>query len=74
MSGIFNIKQLLWEIKKKSFLTNNFKGLKFSKRTIKLIEYFKSKLNHNGISFLKEKRPSIKYQNRCIFISYSAFE
>ena len=37
-----------------TFLTNNVKGLQPSKKRIKLIEYFKSKLNHNGFLFLQE--------------------
>ena len=37
-----------------TFLTNNVKGLQASKKRIKLIEYFKSKLNHNGFLFLQE--------------------
>ena len=36
------------------FLTiNNAKGLHSSKKRIKLIEYFKNKLNHNGFLFLQ---------------------
>ena len=34
-----------------SFLANNVKGLQSSKKRIKLIEYFKSKVNHNGYLF-----------------------
>ena len=30
-----------------TLLTNNVKGLQSSKKRIKLIEYFRSKLNHN---------------------------
>ena len=37
-----------------TFLTNNVTGLQPSKKRIKLIEYFKSKLNHNGFLFLQE--------------------
>ena len=37
-----------------TFLTNNVKELQPSKKRIKLIEYFKSKLNHNGFLFLQE--------------------
>ena len=34
-----------------TFLTNNVKGLQSPRKRIKLIEYFKSKLNHNGFLF-----------------------
>ena len=43
-----------------TFLTNNVKGLQSSKIRIKLIEYFKSKLNHNGFLFLQEAHSTIK--------------
>ena len=42
---------------------NNIKGLQPTKKRIKLIEYFKSELNHNGIFSLQEKRSSIKNEN-----------
>ena len=37
-----------------TFLTNNVKALQSSKKRIKLIGYFRSKLNHNGFLFLQE--------------------
>ena len=37
-----------------TFLTNNVKGLQSSKKRIKLIDYFRSKLNHNGFFFYKK--------------------
>ena len=37
-----------------TLLTNNVKGLQSSKKRIKLIEYFRSKLNHNGFLFYKK--------------------
>ena len=43
-----------------TFLTNNVKGLQSSKKTIKLIEYFRSKLNDNGFLFLQETHSAIK--------------
>ena len=46
-----------------TFLTNNVKGLQSSKKRIKLIEYFKSKLNHNGFLFLQETHSTIKSEN-----------
>ena len=46
-----------------TFLTNNVKGLQSSKRRIKLIEYFKSKLNHNEFLSLQETHSTIKNQN-----------
>ena len=46
-----------------TFLTNNVKGLQSSKKRIKLIEYFRSKLNHNGFLFLQETHSTIKNEN-----------
>ena len=46
-----------------TLLTNNVKGLQSSKKRIKLIEYFRSKLNHNGFLFLQETHPTIKNEN-----------
>ena len=46
-----------------TFLTNNAKRLKSSKKRIKLIEYFESKLNRNGFLFLQETHLSIKNEN-----------
>ena len=46
-----------------SLLTNNVKGLQSSKKRIKLIEYFRSKLNHNGFLFLQETHSTIKKEN-----------
>ena len=37
-----------------TFLTNNVKGLQSSNKRIKLIKYFRSKLNLNGILFYKK--------------------
>ena len=46
-----------------TFLTNNVKGLHSSKKRIKLIECFKSKLNHNRFLFLQETFSTIKNEN-----------
>ena len=46
-----------------TFLTNNVKGLHLSKKRLKLIEYFQSKLNHNGFHFLQETHKTIKTEN-----------
>ena len=46
-----------------TLLTNNVKGLQSSKKRIKLIEYFRSKLNHNGFLFLQETHSTIKNEN-----------
>ena len=42
-----------------TLLTNNVKGLQSSKKRIKLIEYFRSKLNHNRFIFLQETHSTI---------------
>ena len=42
-----------------TFLTNNVNRLQSSKKRIKLIEYFRSKLNHNGFFFLQETHSTI---------------
>ena len=46
-----------------TFLINNVKGLQSSRKRTKLIEYFRSKLNHNGFLFLQETHPTIKNEN-----------
>ena len=47
-----------------TFLTNNVKEIHSSKTIIKLIEYFKSKLNYNGfLFFLRETHLTIKNEN-----------
>ena len=46
-----------------TFLTNNVKGLQLSKKRITLIEYFRSKLNHNEFLFLQETHSNIKDEN-----------
>ena len=47
-----------------TFLTYNVKGLQSSKKRIKLIEYFKSKLNHSGfLFFLQETHSTIKNES-----------
>ena len=46
-----------------TLLTNNVKGLQSSKKRIKLIKYFRSKLNHNGFLFLQETHSTIKNEN-----------
>ena len=46
-----------------TFVTNNVKGLQSSKNKIKLIEYFKCKLNHNGFLFLQETNSTINNEN-----------
>ena len=43
-----------------TFLTNNIQGLQSSKERIKLIEYVRSKLNHNGFLFLQKTHSTIK--------------
>ena len=45
-----------------TFLTNVW-GIQSSKKRIRLIESFKSKLNHNGVLFLQERHSSIKNEN-----------
>ena len=37
-----------------NFLSNNFNGLKSSKKRIKMFEYFREKISNNGIIFLQE--------------------
>ena len=63
-----------------SFLANNVKGLQSSKKRIKLIEYFKSKVNHNGYLFLKKtdstinnENPWVSDFNRPVFFSHFSF-
>ena len=46
-----------------TFLTNNVEELQSSKKGIKLIEYFKSKLNHNEFLLLQETCSTIKNEN-----------
>ena len=46
-----------------TFLTNNVKGLQSSKKRIKLTDYFRSKLSHNGFLFLLETHSTIKNEN-----------
>ena len=46
-----------------TFLTNNVKELQSSKKRIKLIEYFRSKLKYNGFLFLQETHSTIKNEN-----------
>ena len=36
------------------FLTNNIKGLRSSKKHVKMFQYFKNKTGHRGILFLQE--------------------
>ena len=43
-----------------TFLTNNVKGLQSSKKRIKLIKYFKSKLKHNEFLFYKKRIPVLR--------------
>ena len=49
-----------------TFLTNNVEELQSSKKRIKLIEYFKSKLNHNGFLFLQETSSTINNENKWV--------
>ena len=44
-------------------MTNNVKGLQSSEKRVKLIEYFRSKLKHNGFLFLQETHSTIKNEN-----------
>ena len=37
-----------------TFLTDNVRGIQQSKKIKSLINYFKSKLNHNGVFFYKK--------------------
>ena len=46
-----------------TFLTNNVKGLQSSKKRIKLIEYFRSKLKYNGFLFLQETHSAMKSED-----------
>ena len=41
-----------------NFLSNNFNGLKSSKKRIKMFEYFREKISNNGIIFLQETHSS----------------
>ena len=41
-----------------NFLSNNFNGLKSSKKRIKMFEYFREKISNNGIIFLQEAHSS----------------
>ena len=43
-----------------TLLTNNIKGLESSKKRIKLIEYFRSKLHHSGFPFNKKHTQLLK--------------
>ena len=42
-----------------TFLTSDVKGLQSSKKRIKLIEYFKSKLNHIDLLFFYKKHTQL---------------
>ena len=41
------------------FITNNVKGIQSSRKLLKLIEYFKSKLGSNGLLFLQETHSTL---------------
>ena len=56
-----------------TLLTNNVKGLQSSKKRIKLIEYFRSKLNHNGFLFLQETHSTIKNENTWVLMGRFSF-
>ena len=55
-----------------TFLTNNVKRIQSSKKRIELVEYFRSKLNHNGFLFLQETHSTIKNENKWVndFMSF----
>ena len=62
-----------------TYLTNSVKGLQSSKKRLKLIKYFKSKLNHNGFLFLQKTHSTIKNEkawvndfNGPVFFSHEA--
>ena len=48
-----------------NFLTNNIKGLQFSKKRVKMFEYFKNKIGHRGTLFLEKTHSSNDTQRRC---------
>ena len=56
-----------------TFLTSNVNGLQLSKKRIKLIEYFKSKLNHNGFLFLQETHSTMRIHGSMILIGRISF-
>ena len=68
---VFHVSRILTVLSKYSmtssnnlnFLKNNAKGLQSCKNRIKLIKYFRSKLNHNGFLFLQETHSTIKKEN-----------
>ena len=41
-------------------LTNNVKGLQFSKKRVKIFEYFRNKVTPKGILFLQETQSSVE--------------
>ena len=59
-----------------TYLTNSVKGLQSSKKRLKLIKYFKSKLNHNGFFFykkiIKNEKAWVNDFNGPVFFSHEA--
>ena len=49
---------------KLKFLSNNFNGLKLSKKRFKMFEYFRDKVSNNGIIFLQETHSTEDAHNK----------
>ena len=49
---------------KLKFVSNNFNGLKSSKKRINMFEYFRDKVSNNGIIFLQETHSTEDARNK----------
>ena len=47
-----------------NFISNNVKGIKASKRRLKLFEYLRSNINNDGFVFLQETHSSLKDEQK----------
>ena len=47
-----------------SFVTNNIKGIQSSKKRLKLMHYFKDKIESTGVLFLQETHSNSKVEQR----------
>ena len=47
-----------------SFVTNNVKGIQSAKKRLKLIQYFKDKIESTGVLFLQETHSDSKVEQR----------
>ena len=47
-----------------SFVTNNVKGIQSAKKRLKLMQYFKDKIESTGVSFLQETHSDSKVEQR----------